>query len=98
MRVHTYPEVLFRGVNLTSNGGNCNPDKAPVERHISFGSASNILGDPEEVCLNLFTLLWLLDLGMQAPGTCCKYTMHPLRLWSTLVCEAGHLDTDMTLC
>ena len=56
LRVHTYPEVLFRGVNLTSNGGNCNPDKAPVERHISFGSASNILGDPEEVCLILFPL------------------------------------------
>ena len=54
--MHTYPEVLFRGVNLTSNGGNCNPDKAPVERHISFGSASNILGDPEEVCLILLPL------------------------------------------
>ena len=49
LRVHTYPEVLFKAVNLTSNGANCNPDKAPVERHISFGSASNILGDPEEV-------------------------------------------------
>ena len=60
--MHTYPEVLFRGVNLTSGGGNCNPDKAPVERHISFGSASNILGDPEEVCLNLLPLLWLLEL------------------------------------
>ena len=46
--MHTYPEVLFRAVNLTSHG-DCNPDKAPVERHISFGSASNILGDPEEV-------------------------------------------------
>ena len=46
--MHTYPEVLFKAVNLTSRG-DCNPDKAPVERHISFGSASNILGDPEEV-------------------------------------------------
>jgi len=53
LRVHTYPEVLFKAVNLTANGGNCNPDKAPVERHISFGSASNILGDPEEVHLPL---------------------------------------------
>ena len=49
--MHTYPEVLFKAVNLTS-GGDCNPDKAPVERHISFGSASNILGDPEEVRLS----------------------------------------------
>ena len=49
LRVHTYPEVLFVAANLTAGGGDCNPDKPPLERHISFGSASNILGDPEEV-------------------------------------------------
>ena len=49
LRVHTYPEVLFTAANLTASGGDCNPDKPPLERHISFGSASNILGDPEEV-------------------------------------------------
>ena len=49
LRVHTYPEVLFTAANLTAGGGDCNPDKPPLERHISFGSASNILGDPEEV-------------------------------------------------
>lgn len=47
--MHTYPRVLFRAANLTAGGTGCNPDKAPAERHISFGSASNTLGDPEEV-------------------------------------------------
>ncbi len=47
--MHTFPRVLFRAANLTAGGTSCNPDKAPAERHISFGSASNTLGDPEEV-------------------------------------------------
>ena len=55
LRVHTYPEVLFTAANLTAGGGDCNPDKPPLERHISFGSASNILGDPEEVRMALLS-------------------------------------------
>ncbi len=47
--MHTFPRALFRASNLTAGGASCNPDKAPAERHISFGSASNTLGDPEEV-------------------------------------------------
>ena len=53
LRVHTYPEVLFTAANLTASGGDCNPDKPPLERHISFGSASNVMGNPEEVCIAL---------------------------------------------
>ncbi|CAL8462880.1 g2414 [Coccomyxa elongata] len=53
LRMHTFPRVLFRAANLTAGGTSCNPDKAPAERHISFGSASNTLGDPEEVMVNL---------------------------------------------
>ena len=48
LRTHTYPEVLFRATNISAGGSSCNPDAAPTSRHISFGSASNILGDPEE--------------------------------------------------
>ncbi|KAK9907269.1 hypothetical protein WJX75_000339 [Coccomyxa subellipsoidea] len=53
LRTHTFPRTLFRATNLTAGGASCNPDKAPAERHISFGSASNTLGDPEEVMTNL---------------------------------------------
>jgi hypothetical protein len=50
LRTHTYPEVLFKATNMTAGGSSCNPDAAPTSRHISFGSASNVLGDPEEAC------------------------------------------------
>lgn len=68
LRTHTYPKALFRAANMTAGGASCNPDKAPTERHISFGSASNTLGDPEEVgssplCLSPCTRnsAWITD-------------------------------------
>ena len=49
MRTHTFPRTLFQLANHTSEGLDCIPDKPPVERPISFGSASSTLGDAEEV-------------------------------------------------
>ena len=49
LRTHTFPRTLFHLANHTSEGLDCIPDKPPVERPISFGSASSTLGDAEEV-------------------------------------------------
>lgn len=49
LRTHTFPRTLFQLANYTSEGLDCIPDKPPVERPISFGSASSTLGDAEEV-------------------------------------------------
>ena len=51
LRMHTYPRTLFQLANHTSEGLDCIQDKPPIERQISFGSASSTLGDAEEVCL-----------------------------------------------
>ncbi|KAK9821580.1 hypothetical protein WJX81_008053 [Elliptochloris bilobata] len=53
LRTHTFPRTLFQLANHTSEGLDCIPDKPPVERQISFGSASSTLGDAEEVMNSL---------------------------------------------
>ena len=48
LRTHTFPRTLFQLANHTSDGLDCIMDKPPIERQISFGSASSTLGDAEE--------------------------------------------------
>lgn len=47
--MHTYPEVMFKATNFTTSSQNCMADKAPIERHLDFNSASNLYADAEEV-------------------------------------------------